>query len=63
MKDLDKVFLIYIYQIDVMAKNEIGFIKVIVRPLYNALNIFNKGILQNCVDNIDETILEWDKIF
>lgn len=45
-----------------MAKNEIGFFKVIVRPLYFVMNKFSKGMLQECLENLDETILEWDKI-
>ncbi|CAK67167.1 unnamed protein product (macronuclear) [Paramecium tetraurelia] len=55
MKDLDKLH--------VMSKNEIGFIKVIVRPLYHQLNLFGKGAFQDCVDNLDETIFEWEKVY
>lgn len=45
-----------------MAKNEMGFFKVIVRPLYLAMNTFSKGVLKECLDNLDESIIEWDKI-
>jgi hypothetical protein len=45
-----------------MAKSEIGFCKVIVRPLYALLSWALEGGLQDCIDNIDETILEWDKL-
>ncbi|CAD8211408.1 unnamed protein product [Paramecium octaurelia] len=55
MKDLDKLH--------VMSKNEIGFIKVIVRPLYHQLNLFGKGAFQECMDNLDETIFEWEKVY
>ncbi|CAD8199220.1 unnamed protein product [Paramecium octaurelia] len=55
MKDLDKLH--------VMSKNEMGFIKVIVRPLYHQMNVFGKGAFQICVNNLDETILEWDKLY
>ncbi|CAD8208983.1 unnamed protein product [Paramecium pentaurelia] len=55
MKDLDKLH--------VMSKNEMGFIKVIVRPLYYQMNVFGKGAFQICVNNLDETILEWDKLY
>lgn len=37
MKDLDNL--------KVMSKNEMGFFKVIVRPLYASLNTFLKGNL------------------
>ncbi|CAK89274.1 unnamed protein product (macronuclear) [Paramecium tetraurelia] len=55
MKDLDKLH--------VMSKNEIGFIKVIVRPLYHQMNQFGKGAFQVCVDNLDETTFEWEKVY
>ncbi|CAD8127538.1 unnamed protein product [Paramecium sonneborni] len=55
MKDLDKLH--------VMSKNEMGFIKVIVRPLYYQMNLFGKGAFQICVNNLDETIFEWEKVY
>lgn len=45
-----------------MAKNEIGFYKVIVRPLYVAMNTFSKDAIKMCLENLDETIQEWDRI-
>ncbi|KAM3132153.1 hypothetical protein pb186bvf_015748 [Paramecium bursaria] len=54
MKDLDKAA--------VMAKSEIGFLKVIVRPSYLLLSEFLDNRLQHCIQNIDETIQQWEKI-
>lgn len=54
MKDLEKE--------DVMAKQEIGFFKVIVRPIYALMNQFLKDGIKECVDNIDNTITQWEKI-
>ncbi|CAD8115421.1 unnamed protein product [Paramecium primaurelia] len=52
MKDLHKM--------SVLSKSEIGFYKFIVRPLYVSLSNFMDNQLQDRVDNIDETIIEWD---
>lgn len=46
-----------------MAKAEMGFLKFIVRPLYGALSVFLGDRLKECVDNLDENIIEWEKIY
>jgi hypothetical protein len=43
-----------------MAKSEIGFCKVIVRPLYAILSRALDNQLDECLKNIDETITEWE---
>ncbi|CAD8159906.1 unnamed protein product [Paramecium pentaurelia] len=55
MKDLD--------QQEIMAKNEMGFFKVIVRPLWASLNEFYDKQLQNVIDNVENTIINWEKIY
>ncbi|CAK69783.1 unnamed protein product (macronuclear) [Paramecium tetraurelia] len=55
MKDLDKQ--------EIMAKNEMGFFKVIVRPLWASLNEFYGKQLQNVIDNVENTIINWEKIY
>ncbi|CAD8060747.1 unnamed protein product [Paramecium primaurelia] len=55
MKDLDKQ--------EIMAKNEMGFFKVIVRPLWASLNEFYDKQLQNVIDNVENTIINWEKIY
>lgn len=54
MKDLNKSH--------VMAKSEVGFMKVIVKPLYVMLNEFYQGKLDFCLENIEETTREWEKL-
>lgn len=51
MKDLDNEA--------ILSKNEAGFLKVIVRPLFKSLNDFmaEEGIIKKMLDNIDTTIL------
>lgn len=39
-----------------MAKSEIGFLKVIVRPSYVLMSQFLDNALQHCIQNIDESI-------
>ena len=48
----------------IVAKNEAGFLKVIVYPLYEALNSFyeNAKILKIFKDNIDTNIKRWEEI-
>ncbi|CAD8145563.1 unnamed protein product [Paramecium pentaurelia] len=55
MKDLDKQ--------EIMAKNEMGFFKVIVRPLWASLNEFYEKQLQDVIDNVENTIIKWEKIY
>lgn len=57
MKDLHIVNFIYLlFQPHVMAKSEIGFLKVIVRPCYALLSEFLEDRLKHCMANIDDTI-------
>jgi predicted HAD superfamily phosphohydrolase YqeG len=46
----------------VKAKSEIGFLKVIVRPLHVTLSKFLNDGLRELVENLDETIIEWEKV-
>jgi hypothetical protein len=45
----------------VLSKSEIGFLKVIVRPLHVTLSKFLNDGLQELIENIDESIIEWEK--
>ena len=45
-----------------MAKSDMGFFKVIVRPLYDLMNQFLGGTMQECIDNLDDTIIQWEKV-
>lgn len=47
-----------------MAKNEMGFLKVIVFPLYEALDDFYKdeGCLLRLKNYAKENIKEWEKV-
>ena len=40
-----------------------GFFKVIVRPLYDMMNQMIQGKLDQCIKNLDETIIEWEKVY
>ncbi|CAD8196125.1 unnamed protein product [Paramecium pentaurelia] len=46
----------------ILAKSEIGFLKVIVRPCYALLSEFLEDRLKHCIGNIDDTIQYWEKI-
>jgi hypothetical protein len=54
MKDLDKM--------NVMAKCEMGFLKVIVQPLWSLINNFLENKIEECVLNLNNNIIEWEKI-
>ncbi|CAD8077401.1 unnamed protein product [Paramecium sonneborni] len=54
MKDLD--------QLPIMAKSEVGFFKFIVRPLWSIMSKFAEDRLQQSVDNLEQTIVEWEKL-
>ncbi|CAK80218.1 unnamed protein product (macronuclear) [Paramecium tetraurelia] len=54
MKDLD--------QQPIMAKSEVGFFKFIVRPLWSIMSKFAEDRLQKSVENLEQTILEWEKL-
>lgn len=45
-----------------MAKQESGFFKFIVRPLWFSLSKFMEDKLQESVDNLDDTIIQWEII-
>ena len=53
-KDLDKL--------EVLAKNEIGFTKVIVLSLWTQVNALLEGEADVCVKNLNQNIIEWQKI-
>ena len=55
MKDLD--------QRDVMAKAEMGFLKVIVQPLWIIMNNFLKNQVTDQVENISNNLKEWENIY
>ncbi|KAL4449247.1 hypothetical protein ABPG74_015629 [Tetrahymena malaccensis] len=55
LKDLDKMH--------VLAKNEAGFIKMIVKPLWETMNKFLNDQLLEPVNNLENSILEWNKIY
>ena len=46
----------------VIAKNEAGFIKMIVTPLWETMNKFLNNQLQEPVANLEQSILEWNKL-
>ena len=43
-----------------IAKQEIGFIKVIIRPLWVEVNNFMENTLKECVENVDENKSRWE---
>lgn len=45
-----------------MAKSEMGFLKFIVRPLYAATSYLLEDRLKKEVENLDESIIEWEKL-
>lgn len=45
-----------------IAKQEIGFIKVIIRPLWFEVNNFMENTLKECVDNVDDNRNRWEAI-
>lgn len=54
MMDLDRP--------EIMAKQEISFIKVIQKPLWESVNIFLEGYMAGCLENCEKNIKEWEKI-
>lgn len=55
MKDLD--------QIGVMAKAEMGFIKMIVSPLWSLINMFLDNELENLIVNLNKNAEKWEQIY
>ena len=45
-----------------IAKQEIGFIKVIIRPLWFEVNNFMENTLKECVDYVDDNKSRWEAI-
>jgi hypothetical protein len=54
MKDTDKI--------GVLAKQEIGFIKFIIKPLYELANAYCLDGLSHLIDNMDKATVEWGVI-
>lgn len=44
---------------NIMAKNEIGFLKGIVMPLWETVNLFVEGDLNYIINNLKDNIVEW----
>lgn len=42
-----------------MSKSEFGFLKAIVRPIYENLSKVLDNRLVECLDNLDRSIMEW----
>lgn len=55
MLDLDKPA--------IMAKQEMQFIKVIQKPLWEKVNIFMEDKMKDAYANCEENIKEWEKIY
>lgn len=55
MKDLD--------QIGVMAKAEMGFIKMIVNPLWSLINMFLDNELESLITNLNKNAEKWEQIY
>ena len=47
----------------VLAKNEMGFLKIIVKPLWEALNETVKQKLGEALENIERNIEQWNLIY
>ncbi|KRX08646.1 hypothetical protein PPERSA_03517 [Pseudocohnilembus persalinus] len=56
------VFMKDLHKIDVLAKGEKGFFKMLVLPLWIQLNDFLEGFLNQNVQNLLNVIQTWDKI-
>lgn len=54
MMDLDKP--------EIMAKQEISFIKVIQKPLWESVNKFLEGYMSKELEECEKNIKEWEKI-
>ena len=55
MKDLD--------QIGVMAKAEMGFIKMIVLPLWSIVDLFLDHEVEGIIKNLNKNAERWEKIY
>jgi hypothetical protein len=54
-KDVDKI--------QNQAKGELGFLRVIVKPLWELLNKFYAGQLTRLILNMDTAMEQWEQIF
>lgn len=45
-----------------IAKQEISFIKAIIKPLWIEVNNFMENSLKECVDSANDNQLQWEKI-
>lgn len=54
MMDLDRP--------EIMAKQEISFIKVIQKPLWESVNRFLEGYMDKALENCEKNIQEWEKL-
>ncbi len=45
-----------------ISKQEINFIKVIVRPLWVEVNNFMENSLKECIDNVSDNQIKWEKV-
>ena len=45
-----------------IAKQEIGFLKVIIRPLWVEVNNFMENTLKECIDNVDDNKIRWEAL-
>ena len=54
MMDLDKP--------EIMAKQEISFIKFIQKPLWESVNRFLEGYMSPALEDVEKNIKEWEKL-
>ena len=54
MMDLDRP--------EIMAKQEISFIKVIQKPLWESVNRFFEGFMAKALEDCEKNIKEWEKL-
>lgn len=44
-----------------ISKQEINFIKIIIRPLWGEVNNFMENCLKECLDNVVDNQIKWQK--
>ena len=47
----------------VMAKGEMGFLKVIVKPQWEIMNKFLENKLKQAIRSLDANILKWNAVY
>lgn len=45
----------------IMAKNEIGFMKFVIKPLWETVNDYTSWAMKIASDHVDANIHEWEK--